>query len=162
MRTNITIDHLSTNVATLTTYGQAQSNPVPERQISDHQQTKCSQQLLVDVDNKWRALKNMARCSGDIPMLSFSLILPRWLAQYSLQISVCRSAQGWTLNLNPYRFTPQYTAFSRVLQDCDSNGLRRLLDLEQATVLDQDKHGWTALHVRYRILMLQSSALTLF
>jgi hypothetical protein len=82
-----------------------------------------------------------------VQILSFSLVLPHWLVQYSLQISVCRAAQNWTLNLKPYRTVPHNDELWLAMAYGDYDKLRHLMDSRQATVFDRDVFGYTPLHV---------------
>jgi len=136
------------NLATLTTSRQAQLMPIPKPQISDNEQIGYSQQHLIDNVEEYRPV-NRKRSSASrlIPVLSFSLVLPHWLAQYSLQISVRQAAQNWTLNLKPYRTVPENSELFVAIQFGDFDKSQYLINSGQASVFDQDEHGWTALQV---------------
>lgn len=123
--------------------------PTPKFHISAGRQIDRSQQALID-DYRWD-IGYRAKSSRAIPILSFSLILPRWLAHYSLQISVRRAAQSWTLNLKPYRTVPRDFELWDAIAEGDFNRLRHLINSGQATVFDRDEDGLTPLHVRWSI-----------
>jgi len=138
------------NVATLTTSRQAQLMPVPKPQISDKQQTRCDRRLLVnrdyEHDDPLRRARKGPKPSTSIPVYSFVLILPYWLTQYTLQISVCRVAQNWTLNLKPYRTVSGSELWFTIIEG-DFDAVRHLIDSGQATVFDRDEVERTPLHV---------------
>jgi hypothetical protein len=144
---NTRIDRLSLDVATLTMSHQAQLMSAPRSHVGDSKQIGRGQQPLVDDDHDWQKSKKRSQYIRSISILSFSLILPRWLAQYSLQISVCRAAQNWTLNLKPYRTVPQNNELWTTIIYGDYDKLRQLIDSRQATVFDRNLFGFTPLHV---------------
>lgn len=148
MRTDRKIDQLSTDVATLSTSSQAQLMSVSQSQISDKQQIGCSQQLLAVDDHDWSRVRKRPKSSRSVPVISFALRLPRWLAQSSLQISVCRASQTWTLTLKPYRTVPYNAELCRAIKYGDFDKFLYLFDSKQVTVFDRDTRGWTILHVR--------------
>lgn len=148
MRSDSTIGQLRMQISTLTTSCQAQQMPASSPQTSNDQQIKRSQQLLTNDNYDQQRARKRSKSSRLIPVLSFSLILPHWLAQSSLQISVCRAAQGWTLNLKPSRTVPYNPELSDVIKRGDFNKFRYLIDSNQATVFDRDEWGLTILHVR--------------
>lgn len=111
---------------------------------ADNPQTGCSQQLLVN-DN--RRVRKISKSSRLIPVLSFSLSIPHWLAQSSLQISVCRESRNWTLSLKPYRTVPHNLELAEAIKHGDFDKFRYLIESKQATVLDRDGFGRTILHV---------------
>jgi hypothetical protein len=149
VRTDTRIDRLSMDVTILTTSCHAQLIPVPTPRNEDHQQiVYCQTGRIVDGEDRgYRNMRKRLKSPRAIPILSFSLIVPRWLTQYSLQISVCRAAQNWTLNLKPYRTVPHNSELWTVIGNGDFNKFRHLIDSKQATVFDRDPWGRTPLHV---------------
>jgi hypothetical protein len=160
VRTDTRINQLSMDMTTLTTSCQAQLIPMPTPRVDDHQQIVYCQpgRVVDDEDQDHRNMRKRPRFSRSIPMLSFSLIVPRWLTQYSLQISVCRAAQNWTLNLKLYRTVPDHSELEVAIYRADLNEVRHLVESGQATVYDRNEHGQTALHVCFLQL---DAALTL-
>jgi hypothetical protein len=147
MRTDTTLGQVGMQVSTLTTSCQAQRMPSSSPQSSNNQQIQCSQQLLTDDDYDRQRVRKRSKSSRVIPVLSFSLVLPHWLVQSSLQISVCRTVRSWTLTLRPYRTVPHNRELSNAIKRGDFNTFRYLIDSNQVTVLDRDIWGWTTLHV---------------
>jgi hypothetical protein len=141
------IDQLSMAVTALTISRQVQLIPASRSQISDDQQIGYSEQLAVHDCNGPPWVRKRPRSSRLIPVLSFSLILPHWLLQYSLQINVCRAAQIWSVNLRPYRTVPDNSELEVAIQRDDLDKVRHLIDSGQATVFDRNERGVTALHV---------------
>lgn len=146
-RTDTKIDQLGMNIETLTTTCKAQLMLAFTPRTSDKNQIEHSQQLPVDDDGACKRVRKRTISSGSIPVLSFSLILPYWLAQYSLHFSVCRAAQNWTLNVKPHRTVPFNTELWRVMGSGDFDKLRLLVNSGQVTVFDRDEYGMTPLHV---------------
>jgi hypothetical protein len=149
MKTDSRIDQVSRAVTTLTTSCQAQLMLAPVSHSNDGQQIGCSQPHLIveDRDDNYWTVRKGPRSSKTVPTLLFSLTIPLWLAQYSLQISVCRVAQNWTLNLKPYRTVPWDCELFAAIKRGDFDKSRYLIDSGQATVFDRDEFGQTALHV---------------
>jgi len=141
------IDRLSMTEATLTTSGQTHLTLKRRSQVSDKQQIGRSQQLLIKDGRRGHGFRETHNSSRARPVLSFSLILPSWLVQYSLQISVFKAAQTWTLNLKPYRTVPHNSELLAAIESGDFDKLHCLIDSSQATVFDREEHGLTALHV---------------
>jgi hypothetical protein len=149
VRTDARIDQLGTSVAILTTSHQAQLTPTPGSQFSDGQQIGCSQQhrIVEDTEDNYWTIRKGPKSSKTVPTLLFSLTIPLWLEQYSLQISVCRVAQNWTLNLKPYRTVPWDCELFAAIGRGAFDKSRYLIDSGQATVFSRDEFGRTALHV---------------
>jgi hypothetical protein len=141
VRTESRVNQLSMDVGTLTT------TSAPKTQINDSQYIGRGQQLLIDDSNDSQKVRKTPRFARPTSILSYTLILPHWLAQYSLQISVCRAAQDWSLNLKPYRTVPRDSKMELAIHRTDFDELRHLIDSGQATVFDRDENGSTALHV---------------
>jgi hypothetical protein len=149
VRTDTQIEQLSMDVTTLTTLCQAQLITVPGPLVDGHQQIGYDQSgRTVDNEKHDRNIRKRPTSSRTIPILSFSLMVPRWLMQYSLQISVCRAAQSWTLNLKPYRTVPGNKELWYAIGKGDFNTFRDLIDSKQVNVFDRNEYGWTPLHVR--------------
>jgi hypothetical protein len=148
----VKISQLRTDLASSTTPSQAHLMPARESRTCDHQQTEYSQQLLVDNSDAWQRARKRPEFSRPIPVLSCSLILPNWLAQYSLQINVCKSAHSWTVNLKPYRIVPRKSELFDAILQGEFEKFRRFFDSRQASVYDRDEDGRTALHVRHLTL----------
>jgi hypothetical protein len=142
------MDQLSEGMTTLTTSCLAQSMPNCGSRLGDNHQSGRGQQLLIDNDNDWQQFRKRSVSLRPVPVLALSLSLPQWLAQYSLQITVRRAAQNWSLNLKPYRTVPLNTKLLMAIACGDDfDEFRSLFDSGQVTVFDRDEHGWTVLHV---------------
>jgi hypothetical protein len=156
MRTETRMNQLSVGIATLTTSCVTQSMPNCNSQLGDDQRFGRGQWLFIDNDNDWQRVRKRPMSLRPVSVLSLSLVLPQWLAQYSLQISVCRAAQGWSLNLKPYRTVAHNPELLDIIAHGDNfDEFRSLFDSGQVTVFDRNEHGWTVLHVR----LLQRSAM---
>jgi ankyrin repeat protein len=149
MKTETRMDQLSVGITTLTASYSAHSMAICDSRLSKNQQSSRGQQLLIDNDNDWQRVRRRPMSLRPVQVLSLSLVLPQWLAQYSLQMSVCKAAQGWSLNLKPYRTMPYNNDLRMVIaRGNDFDAFRSFFDSGQATVFDRDEHGWTILHVR--------------
>ena len=147
MRTETRIEQLSVGIATLTTSCLTQSMSKCDSQLGDSQRSGRGQQLPVDNDNDWQQVSKRPKSLRPTSVLSLSLVLPRWLAQYSLQISVRRAAQSWNLNLKPYRTVPHNYQLSMAIRHGQEKEVWSLFDSEKVTVFDRDQYGSTVLHV---------------
>jgi hypothetical protein len=148
MRTETRMDQLNLGIATLTTSCLAQSMPMCDSQLSNEQRSARGQQLLIDNSDDWRRVRKSSMSLRPIPVLSLSLVLPQWLVQYSLQISVCKAAQSWSLNIKPYRTVPSNMELWVAIAFCKTfDEFRSLFDSGQVTVFDRDERGSTVLHV---------------
>ena len=139
MRTDTKIDQLSMNVITLTTSCQTQI--MPPSKSSDSQQIRNNDQLVVDNgnDKDWHGIRKRYKPPKWTSVISFTLILPTWLAHRSLQIDVCRVAQSWTLSLRPYRTIPYDADIWKFISEGDFDRMRNLIESGQATVLDRNE-----------------------
>jgi hypothetical protein len=148
MRTETRMDQLSEGITTLTTSCLAQSMPNCDPRLSNEQRSARGQQLLIDNSDDWRRVRKSSMSLRPIPVLSLSLVLPQWLVQYSLQISVRKVHRTWTLNLKPYRTVAKNFELSKIIAYGDDfDNFRSLFDSGQVTVFDRDERGWTILHV---------------
>lgn len=149
MKTNTTIDQLSMNVTTLIASCQAQLTPSFGPQFSDSRQTRRKDRLVVDEgnDKDWAGIRKKHKPPKQISVICFTLTVPLWLAQRSLQIDVCRTAQNWTLSLRPYRTISYYADIWGTIRQGDFDRIRDLIESGQATVFDRLDNGWTLLHV---------------
>jgi hypothetical protein len=147
-RTETRMNQLSVGMATLTTSCLTQSMPNCDSQLGDDQRSGRGQRLSIDNDNDWQRVRKRTMSLRPTTILSLSLVLPQWLVQYSLQISVRKVHRTWTLNLKPYRTVAKNFELSKIIAYGDDfDNFRSLFDSGQVTVFDRDERGWTILHV---------------
>ncbi|CAD0085503.1 unnamed protein product, partial [Aureobasidium mustum] len=144
--TDTKTDQVNMNMSTLAIPRQTRLMPRLGPQTIDALQIVSSQQLGVDEDDRWRSIRKRSKSSNMSPILSFSLVLPSWLAQHSLKISLCRAAQSWTLRLRPYREVSQDCCIWKAISDGDFDWFRDLIESGQATVFDRCDYEGTLLH----------------
>lgn len=162
MKTDTRIDQLSVNLTTLTASYQSRLEPASAPQINDSQQTRRNEQLVIDNRNArdWQSIRKEFKPPKRISVMSFTMMLPLWLAQRSLQIDVYRTAQSWTLSLRPYRTVSYDADIWKSIQQGDFDRMRYLIESGQATVFDRDNYGWTLLHVCFVVSRYARNLLT--
>ncbi|KAG9687480.1 hypothetical protein KCU95_g10315, partial [Aureobasidium melanogenum] len=145
-RTDTKIDQLSMDVTTLAISSQTQLVSKSGPQTKMTQKNGSSQQLRVYNDDNGESIRKKSRSPKVASVLSFSLILPSWLMQHSLKITLGRAAQSWTLSLRPYRTIAWNADIWQAIEDGDFDKMRNLIESGQATVFDRRNDGYTLLH----------------
>lgn len=153
-RNDTRVDQLSMDVKILANSSQTQLVSKPNTLTNDAQRSGSSQQLRIDDDEHCGSVVKRPRRSLATSILSFSLILPSWLAQHSLQVNVCRAAQSWTLSLRPYRTISHDADIRGAISRADFDWMRNLIESGQATVFDRLENGSTLLHVCFGRVLL--------
>ncbi|CAD0082688.1 unnamed protein product [Aureobasidium vineae] len=148
MRTDTKVDQLSGSVTTLTNFCHTRPMATLQPQINASQQTGRGQQFpIVDDSHSREGVRKRPRSPKMVSALSFSLVLPHWLAQLSLQINVCRAARSWTVTLRSYRTITRDSKIWEAIGYGDFDCVRGLIESGQATMFDRDEFGWTFLHL---------------
>lgn len=149
MRTDAKIDQLSMNVTTQIASYQAPLTAPFGPHPSDSQRIRRNDQFVVDKgdDKDWAGIRKKHKPPKWISVISFTLTVPLWLSQRSLQIDVRRTAQNWTLSLRPYRTISDKADIWKAIESADFDKMRNLIESGQATVFDRDENGHTLLHV---------------
>ena len=80
--------------------------------------------------------------------VKFSLELPAWFYRQRHQFMVNKSTQGWTTKLHTFRIVGFDAPVFRHSMNGDVAALERLFQANEASPLDIDPEGRTALHVR--------------
>jgi hypothetical protein len=153
IRADTKIDQLRMDVTTLAISSQTQLLSKSDPRTNDTLQIGNNQQLRVDDGDDCRSIRKKFSSTRKTSVLSFSLILPSWLVQQSLQVNLSRAAQSWTLSLRPYRTISHDAEIWDAISEADFDRMRHLVESGQATVFDQLDHGWTLLHVCFRCLL---------
>ncbi|KAH0346429.1 hypothetical protein KCU81_g3944, partial [Aureobasidium melanogenum] len=148
MRTETRIDQLSMNVTTQIASYQAQLTASFGPHHSDSQRIRRNDQFVVDKgdDKDWAGIREKHKPPKWISVISFTLSVPLWLSQRSLQIDVRRTAQNWTLSLRPYRTIPYDAETWDAVRFGNFDRMRSLIESGQATVFDRRGDGTTLLH----------------
>ncbi|KAH0382048.1 hypothetical protein KCU92_g6651, partial [Aureobasidium melanogenum] len=146
IRADTKIDQLRMDVTTLAISSQTQLLSKSDPRTNDTLQIGNNQQLRVDDGDDCRSIRKKFSSTRKTSVLSFSLILPSWLVQQSLQVNLSRAAQSWTLSLRPYRTISHDAEIWDAISEADFDRMRHLVESGQATVFDQLDHGWTLLH----------------